>query len=72
MPLISPEKLHQIGCEVLEAVGCTADDARKVVDHLVDSNLFGHDSHGAIRLPEYVRAITVSYTHLTLPTPPYV
>ena len=57
MPLISPEKLHQIGCEVLEAVGCTADDARKVVDHLVDSNLFGHDSHGAIRLPEYVRAI---------------
>lgn len=57
MPVISPEKLHRIGCEVLEAAGCTADDARSVVDHLVDSNLFGHDSHGAIRLPEYVKAI---------------
>jgi len=57
MPVISPEKLHRIGCEVMEAAGCTADDARSVVDHLVDSNLFGHDSHGAIRIPEYVKAI---------------
>ena len=57
MPLLTPDKLHQIGCEVLEATGCTAEDSRKVVDHLVDSNLFGHDSHGAIRLPEYVKAI---------------
>ena len=37
MPLLTPDKLHQIGCEVL--------DSRKFVDHLVDSNLFGHDSH---------------------------
>ena len=57
MPVISPEKLHLIGCEVMEAAGCTANDARSVVDHLVDSNLFGHDSHGAIRIPEYVKAI---------------
>ena len=57
MPLLTPDKLHQIGCEVLEATGCTAEDSRKVVDHLVDSNLFGHDSHGAIRLQEYVKAI---------------
>ena len=28
-----------------------------MVDHLVESNLFGHDSHGAIRYYEYTRAI---------------
>ena len=27
------------------------------MDHLVESNLFGHDSHGAIRFYEYARAV---------------
>ena len=29
-----------------------------VVDHLVESNLFGHDSHGAIRFYEYAQAVS--------------
>jgi len=57
MPTFTPDKLHQIGCDLFLAAGCTPEDANTVVDHLVDSNLFGHDSHGAIRFPEYVKAI---------------
>lgn len=57
MPKFSPSKLHQIGTELLIASGVTPEDTLCVVDHLVDSNLFGHDSHGVIRYPEYVKAI---------------
>ena len=57
MPNILPGKLREVGYKLFEASGCTADDARAVVDHLVESNLFGHDSHGAIRYYEYTRAM---------------
>lgn len=57
MPRLKSDSLRHIGYELLEAVGCAPEDARTVVDHLVESNLFGHDSHGAIRFPEYIRAI---------------
>ncbi|MAE65762.1 MAG: dehydrogenase, partial [Phycisphaeraceae bacterium] len=53
MPAFSPEQLTRVGCEIFEAAGCRPEDARAVVDHLVESNLFGHDSHGAIRFHEY-------------------
>jgi hydroxycarboxylate dehydrogenase B len=57
MPVFTPEKLRDIGYALFEAAGCSHENARAVVDHLVESNLFGHDSHGAIRFYEYVRAI---------------
>jgi uncharacterized oxidoreductase len=57
MPIFQPEALRQIGYQLFEAAGCTPEDTRTVVDHLVESNLFGHDSHGVIRFYEYTRAI---------------
>ncbi len=57
MPKFSPENLRKAGYELFGATGCREEDARAVVDHLVDSNLFGHDSHGAIRFYEYSRAV---------------
>ena len=57
MPNIQPSALREIGYQLFEASGCTTEDAHAVVDHLVESNLFGHDSHGAIRYYEYTRAI---------------
>ena len=38
----------------MEAAGATTEVAYCVVDHLVSSNLVGIDSHGIMRLPEYV------------------
>jgi uncharacterized oxidoreductase len=38
----------------LEAAGSLAAEAEKVAARLVDANLNGHDSHGVIRVPQYV------------------
>ena len=58
MPIVSHERLREIGYQLFTAVGCRRDDARLVVDHLVDSSLYGHDSHGAIRLYEYLDCLS--------------
>lgn len=57
MPRFQVEALRRVGYELFEAVGCKPEDTKIIVDHLVESNLFGHDSHGAIRFYEYIRAI---------------
>lgn len=49
--------LERIGCQLFEAAGCMPEDARAVVEHLVESNVFGHDSHGAIRCWEYAQGL---------------
>jgi uncharacterized oxidoreductase len=55
MPIFQAEKLKQVSTQVFVAAGATADEARIVSDALVNANLAGHDSHGVIRIPEYVR-----------------
>ena len=57
MPKFTPQELSEIGYSLFQAAGCREEDAKAVVDHLVESNLFGHASHGAIRFYEYVQAI---------------
>lgn len=55
MPTLRAEKLKQISHQVFLAAGATGDEARIVSDALVNANLAGHDSHGVLRIPEYVR-----------------
>ena len=57
MPVIEAEKLTDITAQILEAAGARADYAAIVAEHLVNANLAGHDSHGVIRTPHYVRSI---------------
>ena len=57
MPIFKPNQLQNIGYQLFETAGCSPDNTKAVVDHLVESNLFGHDSHGAIRFYEYAHAI---------------
>ena len=57
MRRFTPDALHRIGCELFEAAGCSPEDAETVVDHLVESNLFGQDAHGTLRYYEYVEKI---------------
>jgi len=57
LPRFRAEDLRQIGYQLFQAAGCTVEDAAAVVDHLVESNLFGHDSHGVLRYYEYTLAI---------------
>jgi LDH2 family malate/lactate/ureidoglycolate dehydrogenase len=49
--------LREVMEAILAATGTPADLARQVADVLVDNSLAGHDSHGLLRLPEYVRSI---------------
>ena len=57
MPTISHDSLREYGAAIFAAAGFPADQGQDVTDHLVDSNLVGHDSHGVIRLPGYITAV---------------
>jgi uncharacterized oxidoreductase len=54
---ITAEKLKELAYSVLVSAGARAEDSKLVSDNLVESNLVGHDSHGVIRLPRYVKEI---------------
>ncbi len=52
--LISAPDLESLSLELLVAAGATSGEAAIVAEHLVESSLLGHDSHGILRLPEYL------------------
>ncbi|MBI85150.1 MAG: hypothetical protein CMJ81_18300 [Planctomycetaceae bacterium] len=54
MPLKSHLELKQLGSRMMLAAGAQEPVAQRVVEHLVESNLVGIDSHGIIRLPDYI------------------
>lgn len=51
---IAPATLHAFCAALFRASGSDAAEAECVAAHLVEANLRGHDSHGAIRAPKYV------------------
>ena len=53
MPKKSHAYLRKLGRRIMVASGATPAVAARVVDHLVDSNVVGVDSHGIMRLPDY-------------------
>lgn len=57
MPIIQVEQLSEFIAQILGSAGARTDYADIVAEHLVDANLAGHDSHGVIRTPYYVRSI---------------
>lgn len=57
MPTRSPKALEQLIADVLLAAGAPAQPAATVAESLVLANLKGVDSHGIIRLPQYVDEI---------------
>ncbi|MGC9317770.1 MAG: Ldh family oxidoreductase [Armatimonadota bacterium] len=57
MPVVGPDELERIAEELLAAAGAPADEARIVAGSLVAANLAGHDSHGILRLPQYLAAM---------------
>jgi LDH2 family malate/lactate/ureidoglycolate dehydrogenase len=57
MPTLQPEALKLFTQEVFEACNAPHDEAVIVADHLVTANLMGVDSHGVIRITQYVQEI---------------
>jgi LDH2 family malate/lactate/ureidoglycolate dehydrogenase len=53
-PRIDPERLIDFGAAVYKSVGMPDADARLVADTLVQADLWGHQSHGVLRLGWYL------------------
>jgi len=57
MPIFKAETLRRLSKEIFTAYGAPAEEAELVSEFLVKANLCGHDSHGVIRVIQYVKAI---------------
>jgi uncharacterized oxidoreductase len=57
VPTLSPETLLTFAQSLFAAAGVPDGEAAVVARSLVSANLCGHDSHGLIRVPQYVDAL---------------
>src|SRR3954453_20357652 len=53
----TPDDLRSFGARVLETLGVPSADAALVADSLVQADLWGHGSHGMLRLPWYAKRL---------------
>jgi LDH2 family malate/lactate/ureidoglycolate dehydrogenase len=54
---LDPDTLVTFGADVLPAVGLPEPDARLVAESLITADLWGHPSHGMLRLDWYVAGL---------------
>lgn len=54
---IAAKPLERFASDIFKATGVSADEAQTVAASLVDANLRGHESHGVIRVADYVTQI---------------
>ena len=64
MPTFSVSDLQALSLKVLEAAGVPAGDAEVVSKELSEANAVGHDSHGVMRLMQYVQFIDDGFVKL--------
>jgi uncharacterized oxidoreductase len=53
--ILRADRLRELTAAIFEAAGCKRPEAERIAMHLVEANLVGHDSHGVIRVPSYVK-----------------
>ncbi len=56
-PRIDPDRLVDFAAAVYEGAGMPAADARLIADTLVQADLWGHQSHGVLRLGWYLERV---------------
>jgi len=61
MPVVPYDKLNRLSQEIFKATGIPEEDAQILADHLTNSNLLGHDSHGVWFMPRYVPSLRSDY-----------
>jgi uncharacterized oxidoreductase len=57
MAHISSFDAYKLAVDIFCHCGASDEEAQLVADHLVDANLCGVDSHGLIRIPQYVQDV---------------
>lgn len=55
LPMLTADQLREICTRIFRATGASKEEAEIVANNLVTANLYGHDSHGVMRLRLYVR-----------------
>lgn len=66
---VGPGALTGAAAAILQSMGVPPADARLVADSLVAADLWGHQSHGVLRLPWYARRLQSGAMHaVTQPT----
>ena len=53
--LVPVDTLTRFVADIFTAAGCDALEGERIAGHLVSANLAGHDSHGVVRVPVYVK-----------------
>lgn len=61
MPTLTRQGIADTARAILAAAGASDANATVVADHLADANMTGHDSHGLIRIPQYINDIQEGY-----------
>src|SRR3546814_5587351 len=55
--LIDATQLTRLVADIFTRAGCSEAEAERIGRYLVSANLVGHDSHGVVRVPRYVRQL---------------
>ena len=63
MPVIQIAKIESICSRIFEGAGLSTEEAQRIAHSLVLSNLMGHDSHGVIRVTQYIEALKEGIVH---------
>jgi hydroxycarboxylate dehydrogenase B len=63
VPTISARHLEDLATGIFAALGAPGADAEWIARLLVRANLRGHDSHGVIRIPQYVGSVRKGETN---------
>jgi uncharacterized oxidoreductase len=67
MPTFPADTLVRLSTALFEAAGMPAAEADVVARSLVDANLCGHDSHGVMRVPQYLGFIKTGVYKVGVP-----
>ncbi len=68
MPNVTPEELTNICLNIFQKLNIPPSEAEIVTRSMVDANRVGHDSHGVIHLPKYVRELEAGLIQPDAPT----
>ncbi len=68
MPNLTAEELTAICLNVFKRLNIPTSEAEVVTRSMVDANRVGHDSHGVIHLPKYVRELETGLIQPGVPT----
>ncbi len=52
---VDKHRLEHLTTAIFAAAGCSAGEAARIAERLIKANLAGHDSHGVIRVPRYIK-----------------